>query len=378
MDFSLTKEQQLIQKAFREFCNTELESVACKIDEESVIPEKILKGLAELDTFGLPMPEEYGGAGAGYDSYVLAMEQISRVSPGVAVTVSAHTAAMGVIRLYANEEQKKKCLPPGCRGEHILSVAWTEPGTGSDPKQITATARPEGDYFVLNGTKRFISNADYPGTCLVFARETDSNQISCFIVEKWCEGYSISEPWEKIGQHGGQLLDVYLKEVKVPVGNRVGASGAGYGMLQGMISFGKIGVSSTALGNILAAYEEAVKYAKEKTHRGEPITKFQAMQLRIADLAIKYEAARWLVYRLGSIANQAIYDLGQFPKEAALTKTFVCDAAVEAAKIAVIVHASYGIMTDYKVTRIYRDAAIGPIIEGVEDMQKLIVAQYIV
>ncbi|MDD3889074.1 MAG: acyl-CoA dehydrogenase family protein [Syntrophomonadaceae bacterium] len=373
MNFNLTKEQLLIQKMARDFAERYIEPVAEQIDRENKIPDEIIEGLAALDLFGIPFAEKYGGADGGYDGYVLAMEQIGKVSGGVAVTISAHSLALGAISTFGNEEQKVKYMTPGCQGQHILSFAFTEPGTGSDPKQITTTAVKDGDYYVLNGTKRFISNANFPGAIVIFARDNESGKITAFIVEKWTEGYTVSEPWDKIGQHGGQLLDVYLKDVKVPVENVLGGPGMGYPILQLGISFGKVGVSSTALGAILAAYEETLKYSKEKMHRDSSIAKFQAVQLRIADMAIKYEAARWLTYRFGCLANE-VKDPRQFAKEAALTKTFVCETAVDAARVAMDIHGSYGLMNDYKVARIYRDAIIGPQIEGVSDMQKMIIA----
>ncbi|MDD2621011.1 MAG: acyl-CoA dehydrogenase family protein [Syntrophomonadaceae bacterium] len=373
MEFNLTKEQSLIQQMAREFAEKSIAPVAKQIDEESKIPQDILDGMAELELFGVPFPEEYGGADGGYDGYVLVMEQIAKVSGGIAMTLAAHTLGLGAILGFGTEEQKKKYMIPGCKGKHIISFAFTEPGTGSDPKQLTSTATRDGDCYILNGTKRFISNANFPGAMVVFARETESGEVTAFILDKWAEGYSISEPWEKIGMHGGQLLDVYIKDVKVPAENMLGKIGQGFPVLLLGIALGKIGTSTAALGGTLGAYEEAVKYAKEKTHRGQPIAKFQAIQLKIADLAIKYETARWLCYRLGCLANN-IKDTAAFAAEAALVKAYCGDNVVDAARIAVDVHGSYGLMKDYTIERIYRDAIIGPEIEGVADMQKLIVA----
>lgn len=289
------------------------------------------------------------------------------------MTLSAHSLGLSAISVFGTEEQKQKYMVPGCKGKHIVSFAFTEPGTGSDPKQITTTAVKDGDHYIINGTKRFISNANWPGAIILFARDNESGKPSGFIIDKGCEGYSISEPWDKMGMHGGMLLDVYLKDVKVPAENLLAGPGMGYPILQLGISFGKVGVCSTALGGMLAAYEEGVKYAKEKMHRDKPISRFQSIQLKIADMAIKYEAARWLTYRLGYLANN-MKDPRQFAKEAALAKTFVCDTAVEVTRLAMDIHGSYGLMNDYKISRIYRDTIIGPQIEGVADMQRMIVA----
>ncbi|HNX28058.1 MAG TPA: acyl-CoA dehydrogenase family protein [Syntrophomonadaceae bacterium] len=373
MDFNLSKEQELIQRAAREFAEKYIEPIALQIDTENVIPQEIFDGLGELDMFGIPFTEEYGGAGSGYSSYVLAMEQIGSVSSGVAMIISAHTLGLGAISAFGTEEQKKKYMPKCCKGEHIASFAFTEPGTGSDPKQIAATAVREGDYYILNGTKRFISNAGFPGPIIIFAKETASGKVTAFLVDKFCEGYSISEPWEKIGMHGGQLLDVYLKDVKIPAENLLGQPGFGYPILQMGISYGKVGVSSTALGGLLASYREAIKYAKEKTHREEPIGKFPTTKVNIANIAEKYEAAKWLVYRLGFLAD-TMKDPMQFAKEAALAKDFVCEEMINTARMCMNVHGSYGLMKEYKVERIYRDSIMGSQVEGVSDMQKMIVA----
>jgi alkylation response protein AidB-like acyl-CoA dehydrogenase len=275
--------------------------------------------------------------------------------------------------MFGSEEQKKKYMPPACKGEHIVSFAFTEPGTGSDPKQITSTALKDGDSFILNGTKRFISNANFPGPMVVFAKESESGKITAFILEKFCEGYSVSEHWDKNGMHGGPLVDVYMKDVRIPAQNVLGQIGMGYAILQMGISFGKVGVSSTALGGILSAFNESVKYAREKTHRDLPIARFSSVQALIADIAGKYEACKWLTYRLAYQADH-FKDPRQFAKDAALTKTFVCERMVDAARQAMAVHGSYGLMRDYKIERIWRDCIMGPQIEGVSDMQKVIVA----
>jgi alkylation response protein AidB-like acyl-CoA dehydrogenase len=357
----------------REFAEKNLEPIADKIDREKQIPEDIIKDMAELDLFGLPYDPKYGGAGAGYLAYVLALEQLSRISTAPQTLISVNCLGLGAIDKFGTEEQKMEYMPKCCKGELLASFAFTEPGTGSDPKQLTTTAVKCGDSYIINGTKRFISNANFPGPIIVFALEAESGKPTGFIVDKFCEGYSLSEPWDKIGGHGGQLLDVYFKDVKVPAKNVLGKAGNGYPILQFGISFGKIGMCGGGLGQILACYEEAVKYAKEKTHRGEPIAKFQAIQLKIADLAIMLESARWLTYRLGYLANN-IKNPAVFAKDAALCKTYIGETGVEASRIAIDVHGSYGLMNDYKVTRLYRDAIMGPQVEGVAHMQKLIVS----
>lgn len=373
MDFGLTKEEALIQKMAKEYAEKTLAPLAKQIDKENEVPAAVLEELRDLELMGIPFKEDYGGAGGGYVQYVLALEQLAKECSGLAVIVSAHCLSLSALDAFGSEEQKKQFMTPACQGQVIASFAFTEPGTGSDPKQITTTAVRDGDCYILNGTKRFISNGTYPGPMVAFAKEADSGNVSAFVVDKFCAGYSVSEPWEKIGMRGSHLVDVYLKDVKVPAENLLGRSGQGYAILQYGISFGKIGICTCALGAILACLEESVSYAKTKTHREQPIAKFQAIQLKIADLEIKYQAAQLLAYRLAYLAER-VKDPTKFAQQSALSKCAVTDLAVQAARLAVDIHGSYGLMDDYKVSRVWRDVAIGPQIEGVNDMQRLIVA----
>lgn len=378
MDFKLNKEQQLIQKAARDFATNTIMPLVKQIEEEDKIPQQVWDGLADLGFLGLPFEEEFGGGEAGYENYVLVQEQISRVSSGVGTAFSVHVMGTDVISLFGTQEQKEKYLPKACRGEWKPSFAFTEPGTGSDPKQLTTTATRDGDFIVINGVKRFISNAGYEGPMILFCKDTDTGGFSAYIVDKFCEGYSLSKSWDKIGGHGSPIYDVYFKDVRIPSSNLLGQAGKGFDILLLGIAFGKVGTSTIALGGILAAYEAAVKYAKEKLHRGQPIAKFQAIQLKIGHLAAKYYSTCWMCYRLGFLANDIMINKktnpGEFPAEAALVKSYASDTAVEAAKLAMDVHASYGLTKDYPVERIYRDAIIAPQIEGVSDMQRIIFA----
>ncbi len=373
MDFILSKEQQLIKNIAREFAQKHIEPVVELIESENRVPEEIIKGLAELDFFGLPYDEKYGGANAGYDGYVLVLEELSKSCKAVGSLISVNTLGLGAIVNFGSEKQKAKYIYPCCKGELLASFAFTEPGTGSDPKQITTTAVKDGDHFIINGTKRFISNGNFKGPMVTFAKDAISGKPTAFIIDKFCEGYSVSAPWNKIGNHGQILLDIYLKDVRVSADNLLGELGQGYPILQYGIGFGKIGMSATCLGGLASALEESIKYAKQKTHRDGVIAKFPTIQAKIAELAISYEAARWLTYRLGCMANN-IKDQVEFIKTAALTKTFVTEVGVQASRIALEIHGSYGLMEDYKVARNYRDAIAGPIVEGVSDMQKMIIA----
>jgi len=371
MDFKLSKEQELIQRTAREFAEKYISPVAEQIDRENKVPPEIYKKMSELELFGIPFSEELGGSNAGYSCYPLAVEQIARASGGIALTLSVNTLGLSAINIFATPEQKKQVMPPCCRGEKIASFAFTEPGTGSDPKQITTTAVKDGDSYILNGTKRFISCADMEGPIVIFAKDDETNFPTGFILDKFCPGYSVSEPWHKIGMRGGTMTDVYLKDVRVPAGNMLGPKGQGYWVLQAGIAFGKVGVSSGALGGMQAALDLCIKYAKEKRHRDKTIAKFQGVQIDIAKIAEKTEAARWLCYRLGYLA-ETMKDMRLFAKEAALTKTFVTEAAVDVSRLAIGLHGSYGLMHDYAVERIYRDMIIGEQVEGVKDLQRVI------
>ncbi|MGE5396746.1 MAG: acyl-CoA dehydrogenase family protein [Chitinophagales bacterium] len=373
MDFQLSKEQEMIQKAAREYSEKAIRPIALDIARENKVPMEIFAGLGELELLGLPFSEEFGGSGAGYTCYPLALEQIATSSSGVAMTMSVNGLGLSAINVFGTPEQKKKYMPGPCSGKQIASFAFTEPGTGSDPKQLTTIAVRDGDTFVINGTKRFISAADVDGPIVVFARDDEAGYPTAFIVDKNCPGYSVSEPWHKIGMKGGQLLDVYLKDVRVPTENVLGPRGQGYLVLQIGIAFGKVGVSSCVLGGMQRALELCITYAKEKSHRDKTISKFATVQMNIAKIAEKTEAARWLTYRLGYLAEN-MTDLKMFAKEAALTKTFVTENGVDVSRLAVAVHGSYGLMEDYLVESIYRDMIIGEQIEGVNDMQRMITA----
>ena len=251
--------------------------------------------------------------------------------------------------------------------------AFTEPGTGSDPKQVATVAKKEGDHYVLNGVKRFISNADLKGPIVIFANE-EEHGTTAFIVDKMCEGYSLSEPWHKIGLRGSRAYDIFLNDVKVPAENVLGEVGKGFPILQHGIACGKCGMSSLFLGVMQASLEEAVKYAQGKPYRDKTISKFQAIQLKIADMASKVEAARWLVYRLGYLLEH-MTSMEAFNRESALTKLFVTDTAMDVVRKAVAVHGSYGVMDEFKVERLYRDVVIGEQIEGANDLQRIMVCK---
>ncbi len=379
MDFKLTKEQQMIKQMAREFAQRKLAPMADQIDAQHEIPMEIIRELGDLGLLALPVSAKYGGAEAGYDGYVLAMEEITQVVGSVQLLIAAHVLGMSIIETFGTEEQKEKHLPTGVTGEKIFSFAFTEPGTGSDPKQITATARKEGDNWVLNGTKRFISNANLPGMMGCVFKEEESGKLVTFLIEKEnVAGYSISAPWDKMAWNGQPLYDIYFKNCIVPESNMLGQVGDAFAQLESGIGYGKMGLASASLGIAQAAYDLAVQYATEKLHRGKPIIKFQAIQLMIAEMAQKLEASRLMLYRAASDANfNSKHNFVKFAKDAAMAKDFCGAMAVDITRLAMDIHGSYGLMKDYKVERLYREAIMSPQIEGVPHIQKIIIANAI-
>lgn len=378
MNFNLTKEQALIQQVAREFAERTLAPKVDEIEENHKVPMELFKEAAELGLLAIPMKEEYGGSEGGYDGYVLALEQIGRVSSSFSMAIMAHVLGMSCIDTFGNQEQKEMALPAACRGEHITSFAFTEPGTGSDPKSITSTAKKDGDYYILNGTKRFITNAAYPGFMGVVVREVESGKLTTFMVDKSLPGYTTSQPWEKIAMNGGQLLDLYFKDYKIAASSIMGNIGDGFHHLEAGIGYGKLGISAFCLGLAQAAYDTGLQYAMEKLHRGAPIAKFQAVQLMIATMYQKLQAARLILYRTAVEANYTSKkDPARFARDCAMTKDFVSHTAREIAGIAMDIHASYGLMKDYKIERMYREAIMMPQIESPSHIQKIIVANSI-
>lgn len=281
------------------------------------------------------------------------------------------------IKNYGTKEQKEKYIPAGINGEFRGSLAFTEPGTGSDPKQVTTTAKKDGDYYILNGTKRFITNASYEGPILLFARDSETQNITAFVFDKFLEGYSISTPWDVVGMKGSAIYDVFLDNVKIPASCVLGEPGNGFPILLGTVAHSKTALCATFVGTMAASYETAYRYAKEKMHRDKPIgVKYPSIQLKIAQIAAKVESARLLTYRLSEVTDDRS-NLDKMKAWVGMVKAFVSDAAVECNLLAMNVLGAYGVTAEYNVERFLRDALIAPHIEGVSDLQRVIAAGYI-
>jgi alkylation response protein AidB-like acyl-CoA dehydrogenase len=255
-------------------------------------------------------------------------------------------------------------------------MAFTEAGTGSDPKQLTTTSTEQGDSIVLNGVKRFISNASYAGPMVIYAKDAETGLCSAYIIDKFCEGYSLSTPWEKVGIQASPIYDVFLDNILIPKTNLLGKAGEGYKVLLRESARGKLGHAAAALGIIASVNEKAIRYAKEKMHRGRPISKFQTIQLKIAQISAKYESAKWMLYHAASLVDDPAVNAAEFQARSALVKGYISDLAPECALLAMNVMGAYGTTNEYHVERLLRDALIQPHIEVVSDVQRLIYAGY--
>lgn len=377
MDFALNEEQEIFRKTVREFAEKEIMPRAQEIDQKGEFPWDIIRKIADLGLMGLPFPEEYGGAGGDTISYAIAVEEIARASGSVAITYSAHVSlACFPIYLFGTEEQKRKYLVPLARGEKIGAFGLTEPGAGSDAAAIKTRAVLDGDEWVINGQKIFITNGSVADVVII-AAVTDPAKgkkgISNFIVEKGTPGFRIGREEDKMGLRGSVTSELIFENCRIPKENLLGKEGEGYKQFLITLDGGRIGIGAMAVGLGMAALEAAVKYAKERVQFGQPIAEFQAIQWMLADMATELEAARLLVYRAAWLKEQG----KRFTKEAAMAKLFASEAAVRACYKAIQIHGGYGYIKDYPVERLYRDARLTTIGEGTSEIQRLVIARHI-
>jgi alkylation response protein AidB-like acyl-CoA dehydrogenase len=377
MDFALNEEQEMFRKTIREFAEKEIMPRAQEIDLKGEFPWDIIRKMADLGLMGLPFPEEYGGAGGDAISYAIAVEEIARASGSVAITYSAHISlACSPIYLFGTEEQKKKYLIPMARGEKIGAFGLTEPGAGSDAAAIKTRAVLDGDEWVINGQKIFITNGSIADV-VVIAAVTDPAKgkrgISNFIIEKGTPGFRVGREEDKMGLRGSVTSELIFENCRVPKENLLGKEGEGYKQFLMTLDGGRIGIGAMAVGLGMAALEAAAKYAKERVQFGQPIAEFQAIQWMIADMATELEAARLLVLRAAWLKDQG----RRFTKEAAMAKLFASEAAVRACYKAIQIHGGYGYTKDYPVERFYRDARLTTIGEGTSEIQRLVIARHI-
>ena len=374
MEFKLTKEQQMIRDVMREFAKNEVEPIAAEIDETGRFPRETVEKMARYNMLGIPFPVEYGGAGGNEIDYAIAVEELSKVCGTTGVICSAHTSlGCWPIFRYGTEEQKQKYLIPLAKGEKLGAFGLTEPDAGTDAAGQQAVAVLNGDNYVINGSKIFITNGGQADIYIIFAM-TDKSKgtrgISAFIIEKDTPGFSIGKLEDKMGIRGSATTELVFTDCLVPKENLLGAEGKGFGIAMSTLDGGRIGIAAQALGIAQGALDETVQYIKEREQFGRPIAKFQGLQWMVADMATEIEAARFLVYRAAyNKANGLPYN-----KEAAMAKLFAANTAMDVTTKCVQLHGGYGYTKDYPVERMMRDAKITEIYEGTSQVQQMVIA----
>jgi alkylation response protein AidB-like acyl-CoA dehydrogenase len=373
MDFNLSDEHRLIQSTVRDFAQQEVAPVAEALDHEKRFPYEIVAKLGDLGLMGIPFPQEYGGGGGDSLAYALAVEELTRVDSSVAITLCAHTS-LGTqpIYLFGNEEQKAEWLPKLCSGSVLGAFGLTEPEAGSDAGNVRTRAILDDDEWVVDGAKQFITNAgtEISGVVCITAR-TGTDEVSNLIVENGTAGYEQGEPYRKMGWNASDTRPLTFTDCHVPAANLLGRRGMGFKQFLQVLDIGRIGVAAMGVGLAQGALDEALAYAKERQAFGQSISKFQAIQIKLADMATEIEAARLLAYKA---ARQK--DNGEsFSLTAAQAKLKTGRLAVRCAEEAVQIHGGYGFIEEYPVCRFYRDAKILTIGEGTDEVQQMVIAR---
>jgi alkylation response protein AidB-like acyl-CoA dehydrogenase len=377
VNFELTEEQQFIRQTVRDFAQKEIAPRSAEIDRTGEFPHDIFNQMAELGLLGLPFPEEYGGAGADAVSVALAVEEIARGDGSTALAYLAHIGLGSMpILLFGNEEQKQKYLVPAAKGEHLAAFGLTEPQAGSDAGATRTTAQLEGDEWVINGEKMWITNAPLAGHIIVTAM-TDKDQgrkgISALIVPRGTPGLSFGKHEHKMGLHGSMSTAVFLNDVRVPKENLLGERGRGYPQFLQILDGGRITIGAMAIGLAQSAYESAVRYAQERESFGRPIGSYQSVSNMIADMVVGLEASRLLVYKAAWLK-----ELGKpFSKEAAIAKLYATEASEKICRDAIQVLGGYGYSAEFPVERLYRDTRLLTIGEGTSEIQRMVIARHV-
>ncbi|QHA93844.1 acyl-CoA dehydrogenase [Bacillus sp. N1-1] len=375
MNFQLSEEHEMLRKMVRDFARKEVEPTAAERDEEERFDRKLFDQMAELGLTGIPWSEEYGGIGSDYLSYVIAVEELSRVCASTGVTLSAHTSLAGwPLNAFGSEEQKQKFLRPMAEGKLMGAYGLTEPGSGSDAGGMKTTAKLDGDHYILNGSKIFITNGGEAEIYIVFA-QTDKEKrhkgITAFIVEKGTPGFSMGKKEKKLGIRSSPTLEIIFEDCRVPVENRLGDEGQGFKIAMKTLDGGRNGIAAQAVGIAQGALDAATAYAKERKQFGKPIGENQGIGFKLADMATKIEAARLLTYQAAWKESQGL----PYGKESAMSKLYAGDISMEVTTEAVQVFGGYGYTKDYPVERYMRDAKITQIYEGTNEIQRLVISR---
>ena len=374
MDFKLSKEHELLRKMYREFAQNEVKPLAAELDEEERFPKETIPKLAKLGMLGIPFPKKYGGAGGDNLAYAICVEEIAKTCGTTSVIICAHTSLCSYpIYAYGTEEQKMKYLPDLLSGRKLGAFGLTEPGAGTDASGQQTTAVLEGDHYVLNGTKCFITNATEAETFVVFAmtdKSKGNHGISAFIVEKDFPGFSIGKHEKKMGIRGSATSDLIFEDCIVPKENLLGQEGKGFKIAMGTLDGGRVGVAAQALGIGEGAIDEAIAYTKERVQFGKRISQFQNTQFQLAEMHTRMQAAQFLVYSAAmKKQNHEPYSM-----DAAMAKLFAAEAASDVTRRAVQLFGGYGYTREYPVERMMRDAKITEIYEGTSEVQRMVIA----
>lgn len=374
MNFTLTKEQEMVRNVMREFAVNEVEPIAADVDETGRFPKENVEKMARAHMLGIPFPEEYGGAGGDEIAYAIAVEELSKVCATTGVILSAHTSlGSWPIYKFGTEEQKQKYLVPLAKGEKLGAFGLTEPNAGTDAAGQQTVAVLDGDHYVLNGSKIFITNGGQADTYVIFAmtdRTKGTRGISAFIVEADTPGFSIGKVEDKLGIRGSATTELIFQNCRIPKENLLGEEGKGFKIAMATLDGGRIGIAAQALGIAQGALDVTVEYLKERQQFGRPLSKFQGLQWMVADMETEINAARLLVYRAAfNKANGLPYN-----KEAAMAKLFAANTAMSVTTKCVQLHGGYGYTKDYPVERMMRDAKITEIYEGTSQVQQMVIA----
>ncbi|MBG9557856.1 acyl-CoA dehydrogenase [Cytobacillus firmus] len=374
MNLRFTEEQEMMRKMVRDFAHAEIAPFVEKM-EQGEFPREILRKMGELGLMGIPIPEKYSGSEMDFTSYIIAIHELSRVSATVGVILSVHTSVgTNPILYFGTEEQKQKYIPKLASGEYLGAFCLTEPSAGSDAGSLKSRAVKDGDHYVINGSKVFITNAGEADVNIVFAStnpELGSKGISAFIVEKDTPGLVFGKDEHKMGLHGSRTLQLTFEDMRVPAENLLGNEGEGFKIAMANLDAGRIGIASQALGIAEAAFEAAAGYAKERVQFGKPIAAQQGVGFKLADMATSVEAAKLLIYRAADMRQRGI----KCGLEASMAKLFASKTAVDVTTEAIQVFGGYGYTEDYPVERYFRDAKITEIYEGTSEIQRIVISK---
>lgn len=376
MDFELTEEQRLVQEMMKDFANNEILPRGKAFEDQHEFPKEILKKLADLGILGMTVPAEFGGIQTDELSFILTLEEIGRALPSLSVIISVHCSLFCyAINTFGSLSQKNKCLPPAASGQTLGAFSLTEPDAGSDATQLKTKARKDGDSYVLNGTKSWITNGREADALILFAKteKDEEKKFSAFIVDKDTPGLHVTRIEEKLGLHASPTAEISLENCRIPGDNLLGYEGQGTAIAFQCLDHSRIGIAAQSVGLAQRALDEAVIYAKNREAFGAPLSGHQAIQFMIADMATQTEAARLLTYQAA-----ALFEKGQpFAKESSMAKLFASEAANKIASLALQIHGGYGYSKEYIVEQLFRDARAFTIYEGTSEIQRLVISRYL-